>query len=177
MRETMSPSLLPFLGVWVSGCAAMMLPSLVPTTALVRHIGASVAVFIATYLSVWGALGVVAFSAVRAFEGNRFAAIAALAFAALYQVSPVKRASLLRCRSPLRVLMHPAFGAGLRYARDCVGCCAGLMLAFVALGAQNMLWMALAAAAIFLEKATPLGTRASAPLAALVAALALAVTL
>ena len=57
----------------------------------------------------------------------------------------------------------------------CVGCCAGLMLVLVALGAMNLVWMALVAGLIVLEKVLPHGDRAARPLG--LAFLAVAVAL
>jgi predicted metal-binding membrane protein len=57
-----------------------------------------------------------------------------------------------------------AFGAGLEHGVVCLGCCWALMLALLAVGTASLLWMAAVAAAIFVEKATSVGARASVPI-------------
>jgi predicted metal-binding membrane protein len=47
---------------------------------------------------------------------------------------------------------------------DCLGCCAGLMVALVALGMMNIAWMLTAAVIIFGEKTLPGGHRIARPL-------------
>src|SRR5919109_1092645 len=103
----------------------------------------------------------VAFEAARALTGaTRWLTVGAVAAAAAYQLSPLKEACLHRCRSPLgSLLRRRAVAAGLEHGLFCLGCCWALMLALIALGVGSMFWMAAVAAAIFLEKATVLGTR------------------
>jgi predicted metal-binding membrane protein len=57
-----------------------------------------------------------------------------------------------------------ALRLGVLHAADCIGCCAGLMVALVALGAMNMAWMLTAAVIIFIEKTLPGGHRVARPL-------------
>jgi predicted metal-binding membrane protein len=63
------------------------------------------------------------------------------------------------------LLRRGALRAGLEHGVLCLGCCWALMLALLALGAGSLLWMAAVAAAIFVEKVTSVGARASAPVA------------
>ncbi len=160
-------SLGSFLWFWVAMCAAMMLPSLVPAASLATSVGRSGLAFACGYFVIWTAAGVVAYEAGRALaSAGRLLAVGAIAAAAVYQVTPLKNACLRRCRSPLGlVLRRGAFGAGLGHGLVCLGCCWALMLALLALGADNMLFMAALAAAIFVEKVTSVGARASIPVA------------
>src|SRR5258708_34852063 len=65
----------------------------------------------------------------------------ALVLAALYAITPIKRASEARCRAlcelhdPLPFnLLRSAVVAGVRYGLSCMGCTAGLMVAAVIIG-------------------------------------------
>jgi len=57
--------------------------------------------------------------------------------------------------------------AGLRYAANCVGCSAGLMLLLFAVGVMSLFWMALVTVLVFLQKVPRGGTRLVAPVAVL----------
>jgi predicted metal-binding membrane protein len=48
---------------------------------------------------------------------------------------------------------------GARHGLYCMGCCWGLMLALIALGMMNLVWMGLIALLIFVENVTPWGER------------------
>jgi predicted metal-binding membrane protein len=156
-----------FLWLWIAMTAAMMLPSVVPAASLAASVGRSGAVFVAGYLALWVATGVLAFEAARGFMGaGGWLGAGAILAAATYQLSPLKDACLRRCRSPLGMLVRRgAFAAGLEHGVVCLGCCWALMLALLALGIGSMFWMAVVAAAIFVEKVTAFGTRAEMPVA------------
>ncbi|MDQ5820001.1 MAG: DUF2182 domain-containing protein, partial [Actinomycetota bacterium] len=139
------------------------------------------------YLLAWTAAGLAAYAVARALGGaspldamwsHRLEA-GAFAAAGLYELTPLKSACLRHCRSPLGFLVRKqrtaAIRVGLEHGAVCVGCCAGLMLVLVALGAMNLVWMALVAGLIVLQKVLPYGDRASVPLG--IAFLALAVGL
>jgi predicted metal-binding membrane protein len=160
-------SLGSFLWLWLAMCAAMMLPSLVPAASLATHLGRSGTGFVCGYLAVWAATGLAAFEGARALSGaGRSLAGAAILVAAAYQLTPLKEACLVRCRNPLGSLLRRyTFRAGLEHGVACLGCCWALMLALLAVGIGSMLAMAALTVAIFLEKATPVGQRAAAPLA------------
>ena len=98
-----------FTGVWAVMMAAMMLPSLAPTAAvfaaLVRRKPSWVLLFAGGYLLVWSAAGVVAYglfelgkslfaNALAWHGGGRLLAAGVLVAAALYQLTPYKRAFL-----------------------------------------------------------------------------------
>jgi predicted metal-binding membrane protein len=176
-----------YLGVWVTMTAAMMLPSALPMMLIVGRTSPGAAwPFGAGYLAVWTAYGLAAYGFARALTGAGFLAWdragpyvagGALAAAGLYQLTPLKRACLRHCRSPLGFVMSRwrsgASGAvrmGAEHGAYCVGCCWGLMLVLFALGVMSLLWMAIVAAVIFAEKVLPAGGRLSAPFAGLLVA-------
>jgi len=58
--------------------------------------------------------------------------VGAVLAAAAYQLTPLKRACLRRCRTPLGALLrHDAFRGGLEHGAACFGCCWALMLAML----------------------------------------------
>lgn len=167
-----------FVGVWVVMMAAMMLPAVSPTVALyarmTRQRGiARPLLFTAGYVVVWGAAGVVAYglyalgrhalgTELAWHAGGRWFAGSVLAVAALYELTPLKDVCLGKCRSPLGFLIgtwrdgvRGAFAMGSKHAAWCVGCCWALMAALFALGVMNILWMAIVAGLITIEKVLP----------------------
>jgi predicted metal-binding membrane protein len=167
-----------FLGVWVVMMAAMMFPSLAPTTALyarmTRQRGWSrPLLFTIAYLVVWGAAGLMAYAVFRLGRtalggdlawgaGGRWVAGGVLALAALYELTPLKNVCLGKCRSPLGFLLgtwrdgkRGALEMGSRHAAWCLGCCWALMAGLFALGVMSLTWMAFVAALIALEKTVP----------------------
>jgi predicted metal-binding membrane protein len=167
-----------FLGVWVVMMAAMMFPSLAPTTALYARMThdrgwSRPLLFAAGYLLVWGAAGLLAYGLFRAgrsalggdlawHSGGRWFAGGVLAVAAVYQLTPLKDACLGKCRSPLGFLLGTwrdgrlgALQMGTKHAAWCVGCCWALMAALFALGVMSLTWMAFVAVLIALEKTLP----------------------
>ncbi len=186
-----------FTGVWALMMAAMMLPSLAPTAAvyaaIVRSEPSRLLLFAGGYLLVWSAAGVVAYSlfelgkslfasALTWHSGGRWLAAGVLALAALYQLTPYKRAFLLRCRSPLQFLRGSwresrsgAFAMGLRNGGWCLGCSWALMAALFALGVMSLTWMALIAVLVALEKVGPWAHGAKMATAGLLLVLAVAI--
>jgi predicted metal-binding membrane protein len=82
--------------------------------------------------------------------------------AAAYQLTPLKRACLVKCRSPMMFLAerwrHGRWGGlelGLRHGAWCLGCCWALMAALFAVGVMSLGWMALIAVFIAGEKLLP----------------------
>ena len=174
-----------FLGVWVTMMAAMMLPSAAPMVLAVHRVSderesrAAVAasVFVLGYLAAWAAFGLVAYGLFRAVDAGApgflswdrqgpLVAGAAVAAAGVYQLTPLKRACLVRCRTPLHWVMHRwraglggALAMGAEHGAWCLGCCWGLMLVLFALGVMSITWMAVVAALVFAEKVLPLGER------------------
>jgi predicted metal-binding membrane protein len=165
-----------YLGIWVTMMAAMMLPSAAPTVLIFgRARGeAQTWAFVAGYLIAWTGYGLVAYAIYRGIRAETPSFLAwdqqgpwvaggALAAAGLYQLTPLKSACLRHCRSPLHVLLRGRPGTlgalwmGIEHGGICVGCCFGLMLALFALGIMSLVWMAVVAVAILIEKALPGG--------------------
>jgi predicted metal-binding membrane protein len=177
--------------------AAMMLPSLAPTAvvcvAQMRRERSGLLLFAGGYLLVWSAAGIVAYAlfelgkslfanALAWHSGGRWLAAGVLLVAALYQLTRYKRAFLLQCRSPSRVLRATwrdsrsgAFVIGLRSGGSCVGCSWALMAALFALGVMSLTWMALIAGLVALEKIGPWGRTANVATAGVLAVLAVAI--
>ncbi len=91
---------------------------------------------------------------------------ALLIVAGIYQFTPFKYACLARCRLPFAFLLaewrdgvRGAMIMGLRHGSYCVGCCWLLMTLLFSVGVMNLLWIALLAALVLVEKAFPLGHR------------------
>src|SRR5437764_1303008 len=190
-----------YVGVWVTMMAAMMLPAVLPVVLLYARVSSErtrrgvaavgTPVFLAGYLAVWTAFGILAYAVARLIvgehfdflqwdRGGRYVAAGAIGLAALYQLTPLKRVCLRHCRSPLSLVLghwrEGRLGAvrmGVEHGGWCVGCCWGLMLALFAVGVMSVAWMVIIAAAIFVEKVLPRGERLTWPLG--VALLALAV--
>jgi predicted metal-binding membrane protein len=167
-----------FLGVWVVMMAAMMFPSVSPTVALyARMTRAQPAVrpllFALGYLVTWAAAGAVAFALAFAAgraagdvlswdRAGRWAAGGTLLLAAAYELTPLKDVCLGKCRSPLGLLLGSwrdgssgALRMGVKNGAWCVGCCWALMASFFALGIMSVVWMAVVAGLIALEKTLP----------------------
>lgn len=166
-------ALVAFAGGWALMMTAMMLPSVAPTARLYcrtssvgrpwRLIG-----FTVGYLAIWSATAVPALGLAVSARGlaeadpwvARAAAAAVFALCGAYQLSPLKRACLERCRSPLSLLLqYSSFRGELRHLRAgfhlgayCLGCCWTLMLLLLALGSMNLVAALALAAVVMLEK-------------------------
>jgi predicted metal-binding membrane protein len=157
-----------YLGVWVTMTAAMMLPSAAPAARRVARLSRRIptVLFTAGYLAVWTGYGLVAYAVFRFVtsfdtgwlawnESGPYVAGVVIVSAGVYELMPLKRLSLHRCRdalhggNPLR--------SGLAHGRDCVGCSGGLMAVLFVLGVMSLVWMAIVAVAIFAEKVLPRG--------------------
>ena len=167
-----------FIGVWVVMMAAMMFPSVSPTVALYSQMTKERAplsplVFAGGYLLTWAGAGALAFAVAVLGDhatGNVFAwdragrwfAGATLLVAASYELTPLKDVCLGKCRTPLGLLMGTwrdgptgALQMGMKNGAWCIGCCWALMASFFALGIMSVVWMAVVAGFIAVEKTLP----------------------
>ena len=176
------------LGMWTVMMTAMMLPSAAP--AVLRMSGRAglgpadaasrvgrAAWFAAGYLVIWAGFGAAATGLQRALDAAhllsdamavRSAAFAGLVVVAagLYQLTPLKRACLERCRAlddclaggQTRRAPHAVL-QGLRYGVSCIGCCAALMSLLFVGGLMNVAWAAAIAIWVLAEKTLPWGGR------------------
>jgi predicted metal-binding membrane protein len=174
-----SMSLPLFLGMWVTMMVAMMFPSVAPMVVIYSRFSAirnqskgATAVFVGGYLLAWTVVGLLAFgvylgsSVLMGTLSPRESAVVgggALLLAGAYQLTRYKTVCLRHCRTPLDFMLHWRGGRrgslqmGLHHGLFCLGCCWGLMLVLLTLGVMNLVWMALVAAVIFIEKVLPFG--------------------
>ena len=159
---------------------AMMLPSAAPMIMAFVAVNerrrssarpfVPVSIFLLGYLGVWTAFSAVAAVAQwRLHEAALLSSTMAatspvlsgglLIAAGVFQWTPMKRACLKGCRSPLSFLMSEwregAAGAlvmGLRHGALCVGCCWVLMALLFVAGVMNLLWVAVIALFVLAEK-------------------------
>ena len=170
-----------FALAWVAMMAAMMLPAVLPVVRLYARAAAHgraapVPFFVAGYLGVWTAVALPGYLAWRAIAGplaegdgwvGRLAGGTLIA-AALWQLTPLKAVCLRHCRSPVGFFLRfggrvtrptGAMKMGLAHGLFCFGCCWALFAVLVAVGTMNLLWMAVLAALIVLERNGPQGER------------------
>lgn len=163
-----------FVVIWAAGMALMMLPSAVPLLRLdyaTERSGFRTAALAAGYATTWltiaGAVAVVdVLIGMPLMDSHeRAVVVVALVVAAAYQVSPLQSRCLAQCRGPLSRIFHgwrAGIGGAFRMGVDngvwCVGCCIGLVVALLGLGAMSVLWMALFFVAVTLQKTAPFGT-------------------
>jgi predicted metal-binding membrane protein len=171
--------------MWAVMMAAMMIPSAAPMILMFARVNRErrkqarpyvpTAVFLAGYLTVWTAFS----AAATLLQGALLEAALVspmmvstspalggglLLAAGVFQWTPLKRACLDHCRSPLSVIMKDwregiggAFVMGLRHGAYCAGCCWILMALLFVAGVMNLLWVAAISVFVLLEKAAPQG--------------------
>jgi predicted metal-binding membrane protein len=162
-----------FAATWVVMMAAMMLPSALPvvfefarTAERRRGWPFATGVLAITYLGVWLMFGVVCYAIYTALRmpwpHQPMVVGLALALAAVYSLSPIKRASQARCRElcalhgPLPFnLIRSAAVAGVRYGLSCIGCSAALMVAMVLLGMSSLWWAVILGLVVLIYKLAP----------------------
>lgn len=171
MPGTMGYAFVPFLGMWATMMAAMMLPSVAPFASMYARTVSErrfprLMLFAAGYFVVWALMGVPAYA--LALLADEFAgatagtmlAVGIFATCGLYQLTPLKNQCLAHCRSPIGHLLHFAsfrgplrdLHAGFEHGFFCAACCWGLMVLLVAFGVMNVPAMVLLAAVVALEK-------------------------
>lgn len=178
-----------YLGAWGVMMAAMMLPSATPLILLYGAVrrgmegrgqrGIPAVLFALTYLVVWVALGVPVYATSRLIDelaatnpamsgALPYAVGGLLAAAGVYQLTPLKRACLRACQSPLGFLLGRwrdgylgTLRLALQHSAYCVGCCWALMAVLVAAGAMSLPWVLVIAVLVFAEKVLPGGNWAA----------------
>ena len=183
-----------YLATWTAMMAAMMLPAILPTalayeravlrgpagprTALV--LGGA---FVAVYLAMWSAAGLIPFAVLQPAAGlltgaaGRHAAAAVLVAGAAYQLLPARRACLRRLGAP-RLPGGGGLGAaraGLEAGLWCLGSSWTLMAALVALGLMSPTWMIVIWALVMADRLLPSSRLAPLGVAAVLVALAVLV--
>jgi predicted metal-binding membrane protein len=173
--------------MWAVMMVGMMAPSAAPMILMYARVGrqakaeskpfAATGWFAAGYFLVWIGFSLAATLVQWAIErsalldsqmasaSNVLGGIVLIA-AGVYQWTPLKDVCLTQCQSPFQFLMR--YGGfrgdvtscvllGLRHGAYCVGCCWVLMTLLFVGGVMNVLWIALLALLILLEKITPFG--------------------
>jgi len=171
--------------MWAVMMVGMMVPSATPMILMFTRTSRNnrnkdepfvpTAYFVAGYIVVWSGFGLAAtvlqwglqnvglLSPVLVGTNAVFAGLVFIA-AGLYQWTPFKDACLRHCQTPLGFLMtrwrDGAGGAlrmGFEHGAYCVGCCWMLMALLFVGGVMNLLWVAVLAAFVLLEKLSPPG--------------------
>jgi predicted metal-binding membrane protein len=166
--------------MWWVMMMAMMVPSAAPTVLLYTAIKRRQAtrespvipswLFLLGYLAIWAGFSMVAVAVQWALDQagllsgmmastSTVLAGSILLAAGLYQLTPIKRACLRYCQSPVLFLSQywqpGAIGAlrmGFRHGSYCVGCCWFLMALLFVAGVMNLVWIALVAIYVGFEK-------------------------
>ena len=184
--------LLAAFAMWGLMMVAMMLPGAAPMILLharvARRSGAAglTAASAAAYVAVWLLFSAAAASAQAVLVASGLVAGISLALgdsrlaggllvaAGLYQLSPLKRACLDQCRSPLSFIMRwsrsgvaGAMRLGAIHGLYCLGCCWALMLLLFAGGVMNLYWIGALALVVAAEKLAPPRLRLTEALGAL----------
>jgi predicted metal-binding membrane protein len=175
--------------MWTVMQVAMMAPAAIPMVLMFTRINEqrhdqqrpflTTGLFFLGYILVWTAFGA---GATLAQWGLQTTALLSsmlvstspllsgviLVAAGVFQLTPLKRACLAHCRSPLGFFITEwregtkgALIMGLRHGSYCVGCCWLLMALLFVAGLMNLLWVALIAGYVLIEKVGPAGQRVS----------------
>ena len=166
--------------MWGVMMVAMMVPAASPVILLFAEINrcrnqqqgtfASTGEFLLGYLTAWTVFSVFATLAQWGLltaalvspmmeSTNKELGGGLLLCAGLFQFSPLKKACLTHCRSPMGFLatewrdgLGGAFRMGLKHGCYCLGCCWALMVILFAFGVMNLLWVASISAFVLLKR-------------------------
>lgn len=184
-------ALLAGVPMWGLMAVAMMVPAASPA---IQHVAGkslywrrrrAVFEFVFVFVFLWTLFGAVALGAVAAWEpfGSPYALVAALALAALWQLTPPKRAAMRACHRS-RPLPPKGWRASagvadfaLRNGSACLASCWAMMLAATAAGPGRLVWMAAMTGVMTAEKLAVTPRRAARRVAALLGAAAVGVAL
>ena len=187
MRPWSGVELLLLFVMWAVMMVAMMTPSSTPIILMfsamnrrrAEHQGPVVrtGLFVVGYLIAWTAYSAAAATAQWALHGvalvspmmvstSPYLGGGLLVAAGVFQWTPLKRACLTECRSPMGFVMtewrEGPLGAlimGFRHGVYCVGCCWVLMALLFVAGVMNLVWVAAIATFVLVEKVAPAGER------------------
>jgi predicted metal-binding membrane protein len=171
--------------MWVVMMIAMMVPSASPMILMYATLHrrqhdqenpvAAISMFLLGYLTSWAAFSLLATLAQWTLHSAALLSPMAqttssalggalLLAAGVFQWTPLKHACLSRCRTPLGFLLNEwrdgargAYVMGIRHGSFCVGCCWLLMALLFVAGVMNLLWVAIIAAFVLIEKVSPTG--------------------
>ncbi len=184
MGPTMGLAAPVFLSIWIAMMVAMMFPTAMPMILTFARVQSGktargqatvpTGIFVAAYLLVWVTFGAAAFAAAVAAEELASRSMwlmdnapriggAVMIVAGIYQLSPLKRICLSKCRSPMSWLLNSwrdgpggALRMGVEHGMYCLGCCWFLFVILFPLGMMNIAAMALITVLIFAEKSLPI---------------------
>ncbi len=173
--------------MWVVMMIGMMTPSAAPMILIYARVGRQAAIadkpfaatgwFAAGYFLAWTGFSLIAAAAQWALDraalldpmmasaSNVLGGIV-LITAGIYQWTRFKDMCLAHCQSPFQFIQQQggfrgdiagSLRLGLRHGAYCVGCCWVLMALLFAGGVMNVLWIALLALLVLLEKLAPAG--------------------
>ncbi len=183
---SLSYAALMFVMWWVM-MVAMMSSSAAPVVLLFAAINRKqeengnpfvpTSIFASAYLIVWGGFSILAVAVQWGLEradllspvldsASVVLGGTLLLAAGVYQLTPLKRACLNHCRSPMQFILtrwrsgtSGAFRMGIEHGAYCVGCCWFLMGLLFFGGVMNVYWIAGIAVFVLLEKTIPRGHR------------------
>jgi predicted metal-binding membrane protein len=173
------------LVMWAVMMVAMMLPSATPMILTFLTVNQSrsasnrpfvpVSIFVFGYFTIWTAYSAAAtlaewglhqatlLSTTMTATSSALNGVLLIA-AGIFQLTPLKRACLKHCRSPLSFLMSEwregaagAFAMGVQHGAYCLGCCWILMALLFVAGVMNLFWVAMIALLVMAEKILPKG--------------------
>lgn len=181
------PRIIMLWVMWAAMMTAMMLPTATPLILLYAAAAhrqvesgrpeARIYALAAGYLLVWALFSVFATALQRLLStallltpmmepATPLAGGVVLAIAAAYQLTPLKRACLRACRSPLGFMMQRwrsgvtgAFRLGVQHGTYCLGCCWALMLILFVGGVMNLTVIIALTVWVLVEKLAPFGER------------------
>ena len=185
MGLTMGMAAPLFIAMWAVMMVAMMFPASAPMILTFARVHTNKRergqpfvptwVFVSSYMVVWTLAGVLAYGAAVGVEQlaeqwawlmNNAARLGGgvLVVAGLYQLSPLKRACLSKCQTPLGFILDSwregyigSFRMGLEHGVYCLGCCWLLFVILFPLGVMNVGAMVAITLLIFAEKSLPIG--------------------
>ena len=171
--------------MWSVMMVGMMVPSVAPMVLLFARVQrrkladqaptARIAAFTAGYLLIWTSFSLIATGLQWALtelrllspmmeSTSQFLAVGVLLAAGIYQLTPLKLACLKQCQSPIGFLtMHwkdgisGSLSMGIEHGMYCLGCCWLLMALLFVGGVMNLIWVAVIATFVLLEKVAPKG--------------------
>jgi len=171
--------------MWSVMMVGMMIPSAAPMILLFARVQrrkladqaptTRIAAFTAGYILIWTSFSLIATGLQWALtelrllsqmmeSTNQFLAVGVLLAAGIYQLTPLKTACLKQCQSPIGFLtshwkdgVSGALRMGIEHGMFCLGCCWLLMALLFVGGVMNLIWVAVIAIFVLLEKVVPKG--------------------
>lgn len=169
--------------MWIVMMVAMMLPSATPAALIFAKVHRKrrsegkpfvpLGVFLVGYFTIWAVFSLAATTAQwllheatllspMMVSTSPFLGGTILLAAGLFQFTPLKYACLNQCRNPLNFLSaewregnYGAYIMGMKHGYFCVGCCWMLMALLFVAGIMNLLWVAMIALFVLIEKVLP----------------------